>query len=562
MTDHTPRPHVIRSVLSSFGLLLAIPSGALLMAAAMRHGQPPAGLLVAFAIGAVCCFASLLFPAAKKQSTSHGSARFANVRDVRSAGCRATSGVILGMEHSAKLRAYPNPFGDGLSFEVTKPAPFIRVRTHHVWIEGPTGENKDQSVTYPTLLTDVGTPYLVYDPKGKQHQSTSGRRGQFGPVIRFAPGEAGSPRFNPLDRVRLDTEYEVQDAMRIANILCNATNKEKDNSHYYALLGELLLTTSILHVLHYGKGLDRSLAGVHKLLFSFDRDRDEILTKMYAGRTPHNSAKFGEMKRMFEGKKKMAADDAFGTVAQALRFISLPPVADALSASDFRPEDLSCSEYPTTIYLVIPFGEAGIMRPVIRLLLDQFLSHHELVQDRKKHGRVCYLLNEFPALGPISAIVTSIAQLREYGVQLVLLGQTESQLASPSAYGKDDAQVILDNCKAQLFLGLSGRESTKRLTEVLGKATITQERKTQAVSKKGMIFATTVTDTTGEGQSARELMTQDELRADLGRDEGILLLPGVRPYRVKRPVCYGIVQLQALAELPPSEKRFTREVAA
>lgn len=504
--------------------------------------QPPLWLAVTvLAAGVAAIVAASHGPlAASKlsESVSHGSARFATTAEVRALGHRS-QGVVLCMEEEAVLEPSFAPNGKR-GWAVTKQRPFIAVRDLHVLAEGPTGAGKGENLVLPTLLTDVFRSYVVLDPEGELFAQSAGFRSIYNHIHRFAPTEETTARFNPLLVVPLGTLREATVAERIANVLCSAAKDERDSSYFYSESAQPLLAAGILYALHNLKGRDRSLPGVSRLIGGVGEQKD-IVDRVCTSLPGYAVELRGTLQGMKNDKKTMIS--AFTTCLNALKFCRLPTVADAISGSDFEAKDLFTHASPVTIYLTFPFGDAQVLRSLGRLMFDVLLSQHRV---ERKHDSV-YMLDEIPILGNVPALSRGIAEIRKFGVQLVLPVQSEAQLFA--AYGKEGAETIIDNCRVRLTIGVSSQRSTEAASERLGKATIVRPRKTQAVSKKN-IFETTVTNTTGEGEQARELLTADEVRA-MPSSEILVDMPELRTYRGKRAVRYGMPELMRRSTLPP-----------
>lgn len=506
--------------------------------------QPPLWLaLTVLATGVAAVVAAShgpLAPSKLSASVLHGSARFATTAEVRALGHRS-HGIVLCMESEAELA--PDYAREGQrGWKVTKPRPFIAIRSMHVLAEGPTGAGKGENLVLPSLLSDVFRSYVVLDPENELYEQSAGYRSIYNHIQRFAPSEEGSARFNPLLVVPLGTLREATVAERIANVLCSAAKDERDSSYFYSESAQPLLAAAILYALHNLKGRDRSLPGVSRLIGGVGEQKD-IVDRVCTGLPEYAVELRGMLQRLKDDKKTLIS--AFTTCLNALKFCRLPTVADAISGSDFETQDLFSHAAPTTVYLVFPFGDATVLRPLARLMLDVMLSQHRVA---RKHDSV-YLLDEVPILGNIPALSRGIAEIRKFGVQLVLPVQSEAQLFA--AYGKEGAENIIDNCRVRLSIGVSSQRSTEAASERMGKTTIVRPRKTQAVSRRSLL-ETTITNTTGEGEQARELMTSDEVRA-MPSSEILVDMPELRTYRGKRAVRYGMPELMRRSQLPPPQ---------
>ena len=119
--------------------------------------------------------------------TTYGSARWADIKEVRRAGLLGPDGVVLGRLGGSYLRH------DG---------------PEHVLCFAPTRSGKGVGLVIPTLLTWPHST-VVHDIKGENFQLTSGWRARFGSVLLFDPTNPASAAYNPLLEIRKATARYV-----------------------------------------------------------------------------------------------------------------------------------------------------------------------------------------------------------------------------------------------------------------------------------------------------------------------------------------------------------------
>src|SRR5215831_12220184 len=135
-----------------------------------------------------------IFSHHRPMPTGYGSAHWATRKDLRAAGLLQGPGVILGKVGRALLRA------SGL---------------RHVLVVGPPDGGKTSSIVFPTELSWQES-LLALDLKGTHIARTRAYRQSLGPVYVFNPAAAESEHLNPLDFIRYHSDFEVQDAQRMA----------------------------------------------------------------------------------------------------------------------------------------------------------------------------------------------------------------------------------------------------------------------------------------------------------------------------------------------------------
>ena len=129
------------------------------------------------------------------------------------------------------------------------------------------------------------------------------------------------------------------------------------------------------------------------------------------------------------------------------------------------------------------------------------------------------LIDECANIGQIPKLEKLMATIRSREISACLILQTQSQL---KALYKDNAETVIGNCDASLFLG--GKEPTtlKELSAALGKETIDTFNTGESRGRE-------VSHSLNYQKLGKELMSQDEL-AVLNGGKCILQLRGVRPF--------------------------------
>ncbi|PZD80234.1 type IV secretory system conjugative DNA transfer family protein, partial [Acidithiobacillus ferrooxidans] len=139
--------------------------------------------------------------------------------------------------------------------------PLQHTGAEHILVFAPTRSGKGVGLVLPTLLDGWMDSVVVHDIKGENFNLTAGYRKAMGHhILKFSPGSVSEEgcHFNPLDAVRVGTQYEVKDVMNIATMIVDPDGKGL-NDHWQKT-GFALLTSIILHVLYAMP--DKTLRGV------------------------------------------------------------------------------------------------------------------------------------------------------------------------------------------------------------------------------------------------------------------------------------------------------------
>src|SRR6266849_3368738 len=191
--------------------------------------------------------------------TTYGSARWADIREVKRAGLLGPDGVVLGRHGRGYLRH------DG---------------PEHVLCFAPTRSGKGVGLVVPSLLTWPGSA-IVHDIKGENWTLTAGFRARHGRVLLFDPTNGASAAYNPLLEVRKG-EWEVRDVQNVADILVDPEGSLERRNHWEET-SHSLLVGAILHGLYAEP--DKTLAGVAAFLSDPRRPIEASLKAMMT--TPH-----------------------------------------------------------------------------------------------------------------------------------------------------------------------------------------------------------------------------------------------------------------------------------
>ena len=172
--------------------------------------------------------------------TIHGSARWAGRKDIEEAGFLKDEGVFIG----------------GWKDPETGTCHYLRFKGNlHILALAPTRSGKGVCLVLPTLLTWMES-CVVTDIKGELWALTAGWRQKYAKqrTLRFDPASPyGSIKWNPLDEVRLGTEFETGDVQNLAGTLVDPTGKgleDTGSSAHFNKLARSLLVGIIIHALY------------------------------------------------------------------------------------------------------------------------------------------------------------------------------------------------------------------------------------------------------------------------------------------------------------------------
>ncbi len=490
------------------------------------YSHYPHEIMKAASVGMMVSTAGLLGVAVAKVVSSnsskaneylHGSARWAGKKDIQAAGLlprpRSLLEVVTGKDAALSTGVYVGGWED-------KDGNFHYLRHNgpeHVLTYAPTRSGKGVGLVVPTMLS-WGASAVVTDLKGELWAMTAGWRKKHArnKVLRFEPATAnGSVCWNPLDEIRLGSEYAVGDVQNLATLIVDPNGKGLD-SHWQKTAFALLVGV-ILHALYKAKddGTTATLPSIDAMLADPNRDIGELWMEMatYGHVAGENHHAIGSAARDMMDRPEEEAGSVLSTAKSYLALYRDPVVARNVSRSEFRIRDLMHSDDPVTLYIVTQPNDKDRLRPlvrvmvnmVVRLLADKMDFENGRPVAHYKH-RLLMMIDEFPSLGKLQILQESLAFVAGYGIKCYLICQDLNQLKSrETGYGPDE--TITSNCHVQNAYPPNRVETAEHLSRLTGQTTVVKEQITTSGRRTAAMLGQ-VSRTFQEVQ--RPLLTPDE----------------------------------------------------
>ncbi len=455
----------------------------------------------------------------KHRRALHGSARWANDKEIRNAHLVQDDGIVIG-KHKGEILRFP-----GQQF---------------VLLAAPTRSGKGVGVVIPNLLTYTGS-VVVLDIKQENYNITAGYRrevlGQetwlFNPFAEDREPDTGRPaprthRYNPLSSIT-DGVFRVGDILAIGNaiwptggkdafwndnarnlflaivlFLCEVRDRRlKDESlpEYAVTMGEVLRQSS-------GRGTGQT---VKKYL--------QTLVETY----PWLSSECLDAMANFLSASDDVLASILSTFNAPLTIWRNPIVDGATSQNDFDLADVRTR--PMSVYIGITPDHLEDAKLLVNLVFSQLvnLNTKQLPQDNPQRYRYrCLLLmDEFTAIGKVNILAKAVSYIAGYNLRLLPIIQSLSQLES--VYGREDARTFVTNHAMQILFAPREQKDANEYSEMLGTFTekgISESRSKQILDPKGS--SESISD------QKRALMLPQELK-ELGQWKEIVLLENTKP---------------------------------
>ncbi|NCT57013.1 MAG: type IV secretory system conjugative DNA transfer family protein [Legionella sp.] len=483
----------------------------------------------------------------KKDNVSeylHGSARWANQDDLKNAG-------LMGNDEGVYVGAIEDEKGQIHYLRHNGP--------EHILTYAPTRSGKGVGLVIPTLLSWKQS-CVITDLKGELWAMTAGWRQKhaLNSVIRFEPATlTGSARWNPLDEIRVGTEYEVGDVQNLATLVIDPDGKGLET--HWQKTSQALLVGFILHAIYKlnNSGKPATFPNIDRMLVDPNTNIADLLIEMtqfeHVDGKPH--AVISASARDMIDRPEEEAGSVLSTLKSYLALYRDPVVAHNVSASDFCIKDLMHHAAPVSLYIVTQPNDKARLQPLVRVMLNMVVRlladkmEFERVDDGRgncfvkpkktyKHRLLC-MIDEFPSLGRLDILQESLAFVAGYGLKFYLICQDINQLKSRErGYGPDE--TITSNCHIQNAYPPNRVETAEYLSKLTGQTTIVKEHITTS-GRRISTFLSQISKTVQE--VSRPLLTIDECQRMPGpkKDEhGFITEAGdMVVYAAGFPAIYG-----------------------
>ncbi len=155
-------------------------------------------------------------------------------------------------------------------------------------------------------------------------------------------------------------------------------------------------------------------------------------------------------------------------------------VANVTSTSDFEFNVLG--KEPVALYVIVPDEDKTyftLVTIIVGLLYRDLVKLANSNEKKKLPLEIDFILDEFANCPPLADIEAIVSVARSRGMHFHFFIQSFSQL--DNVYGKDVAQIILDNC-GLVYLKTNTQETAEAISKRLGKKTIESNSVRQSMS--------------------------------------------------------------------------------
>ena len=536
-------------VFSGWMKLKAEPSVGMLYHYWQYYDRLPPDFLTAFQI---CAALALLIPAVvfltvcagmlmKPKRELHGSARFANRAEIAKHGLLKKAfnpdeapDLLIGKYGNNYLRWSGNEF---------------------LYLAAPTRSGKGVGIVIPNCL-HYRDSMVVFDPKLENFLITGGYRAAHGQeVFLFNPGgrmpehernpnaPLVSHRWNPCTYIRRNPVYTYKDVKNIASIMYPKPAKDNGSATFFQESAQNLFAGLLLYMVETEHERDLSLpenkttlANLFRLTTPSDGRtlaewiKDEMILREQQTHTQLSQNCRSLLMGFANGNAKTGADILATLIAPLGIFID-PVVEAATSDDDFYLDEVRKKRM--TVYIGIVPTETAVFSRLTNLFFSQLITVNveqglpSNNPDALKY-QCCLLMDEFTALGVIPAIQHGVSYIAGYGLRLLLIIQTPSQVTD--LYGRDATRTFFTNFGCQIVYPPREQTDAEEYSKLVGYETF-KAKSISHSSGKGNSHSTSTSD------QRRAVMNPDEMKM-MPKSDCIISLGNSRPIYAKKIVYY------------------------
>ncbi|WP_082783685.1 type IV secretory system conjugative DNA transfer family protein, partial [Snodgrassella sp. CFCC 13594] len=483
----------------------------------------------------------------------HGSARFANKVEVLKTGLLQKEfnktdypDLLIGKFGKDYLRWASNTF---------------------LYLAAPTRSGKGVGIVIPNCLHYRGS-MVVYDPKLENFLITGGFRQDklkqkvflFNPAGQM-PEHAINPnapvvshRWNPMTYIRRDPRYMYKDIMKMADILIPKPSKDTGSATFFAESAQKLFTGLVLYMLEteQERDLDDSkqkstLANLFRMtappngMTLTEWIKEEIELRDQQPHTQLSSNCKTLLYGFANGNAKTGAD-ILATLTAPLGVFLDPVVEAATSGDDFMLTDVRRQRM--TIYIGIIPTDTGPFSRLTNLFFSQLVSlnvQQGLPENNPAIKYQCTLLmDEFTALGVIPAIQHGVSYIAGYGLRLLIIIQSPSQVTD--LYGRDATRTFFTNFDCHVVFTPADDADAEEYSKMIGYETFKAKSLSRSSGRGG-------SRSQNQSDQRRAVMLPQELKL-MPSSECIISMAKNRPIKAQKIIYWQDPAFIERANLP------------
>jgi type IV secretion system protein VirD4 len=401
-------------------------------------------------------------------------------------------------------------------------------RNKNVLVIGGSGSGKTRFWLKPNLMQCVSQTYpvsfVVTDPKGSVVVECGRMLQHFGYRIHILNtiNFKKSMRYNPFAYI-----HSEKDILKLVTALIANTKGDGKTGDDFWVKAETLLYTALIGYIHYEAPVEEqnfstliefiNAMEVREDDESFENTVDMMFKALEKEKPQHFAVRQYKKYKLAAGK---TAKSILISCGARLAPFDIQELRDLTAVDELHLDTLG--DRKTALFLIMSDTDDSfnfLISLCYTQLFNLLCEKADDVYGGKLPVHVRCLIDEAANIGQIPKLEKLVATIRSREISACLVLQAQSQL---KALYKDNADTIIGNMDARIFLGGAEPTTLKELNQALGKETIDTYNTGQSRGRE-------VSHSLNYQKLGKELMSIDELSV-LDGGKCILQLRGVRPF--------------------------------
>lgn len=401
-------------------------------------------------------------------------------------------------------------------------------RNKNVLVIGGSGSGKTRFWLKPNLMQCVSQTYpvsfVVTDPKGSVVVECGRMLQRFGYRIRIlnTVNFKKSMRYNPFAYI-----HSEKVILKLVTALIANTKGDGKTGDDFWVKAETLLYTALIGYIHYEAPVEEqnfstliefiNAMEVREDDESFENTVDMMFKALEKEKPQHFAVRQYKKYKLAAGK---TAKSILISCGARLAPFDIQELRDLTAVDELHLDTLG--DRKTALFLIMSDTDDSfnfLISLCYTQLFNLLCEKADDVYGGKLPVHVRCLIDEAANIGQIPKLEKLVATIRSREISACLVLQAQSQL---KALYKDNADTIIGNMDARIFLGGAEPTTLKELSQALGKETIDTYNTGQSRGRE-------VSHSLNYQKLGKELMSIDELSV-LDGGKCILQLRGVRPF--------------------------------
>jgi type IV secretion system protein VirD4 len=485
-------------------------------------------------------------------TTNHGDSRWATVADMKRmfpGPHPVYGGTVVGEAYRvdedrvAKRHAFDprnrRTWGKGGKAPLLTD-PCVTGPTHCVTIAG-SGWYKSQ-VAATQIMAWTGSK-VILDPSCELGPMTEDALKARGERV-FQVKMADRSGMDAIDWIDINHDEAEMHVAAVVSAVYNEEAVQKNSDPLFTPMGRNLVTCLLASLLwDSDPGVKPTLSMLGEAMSTPEDEMPALLQAIYA------NTKSKLARRLAGTAMKMRADETFSGVyvnaVTGTSWLSTTVYADLVSDGVCTPDSILSDDGPTTIFLQIPLSALENTPGIARVLVSS-LFNRVVLEDGKVPGRILFMLDEAARLGrmPIMEVIRDAG--RKYGITMMLLYQSISQMTDQWGTGALDKWQQSTSWFS--YAAISSQQALMDVSKACGSHSVlaySEGFNAGRQSNPGRWGSKSRGSTTNVHEISRPLITPDELRL-MRADEAVVIPAGGLPMRCGRAIWFRRAELQRL----------------